>query len=107
MMDRRSFLSALLGTAIVPKDVLAGLASPAPLKEAWKVTWVPLAAWIGERRLSPVELKKLPKMMDGPVESFFMESELNISSSMESGEGTWKMGTCVIYVPEAREPEGK
>lgn len=34
MLNRRGFLAALLGTAAVPKEVLAGLATPAPVRKA-------------------------------------------------------------------------
>lgn len=42
MLDRRGFLTAMLGAAIMPKDVLSGIASPAPVKkaiEAWICIW--------------------------------------------------------------------
>lgn len=46
MLDRRGFLAAMLGVAVAPKDVLSGLASPAPVKAAiedvfdgWRCIW--------------------------------------------------------------------
>lgn len=42
MLDRRGFLTAMLGAAIMPKDVLSGIASPGPVKEAikgWTCIW--------------------------------------------------------------------
>jgi hypothetical protein len=35
MIDRRGFLGLMLGAAVVPKDVLSGLATPEPVKNAW------------------------------------------------------------------------
>lgn len=42
MIDRRGFLTAMLGAAVLPKDVLSGITSPAPVKEAvgeWVSVW--------------------------------------------------------------------
>lgn len=42
MLDRRGFLAAMLGVAVAPKDVLAGIATPAPIKKAiegWTCVW--------------------------------------------------------------------
>jgi hypothetical protein len=35
MIDRRKFLGLMFGAAVVPKDVLAGLTTPAPVKDAF------------------------------------------------------------------------
>lgn len=43
MLDRRGFLAAMLGAAVAPKDVLSGIATPAPVTKAvseWvSVSW--------------------------------------------------------------------
>jgi hypothetical protein len=50
MLDRRGFLTAMFGAAVVPKDVLMGLATPEPIKKAargWVCVW---------RQVGPTEL---------------------------------------------------
>lgn len=47
MLDRRGFLAAMLGVAVAPKDVLSGIASPAPVKAAmadWCAIWTQAGA---------------------------------------------------------------
>lgn len=42
MLDRRKFLGLMFGAACVPKDVLAGLVTPAPARAA--IPWCTFAA---------------------------------------------------------------
>lgn len=47
MLNRRGFLAAMLGTLAVPKDVLSGLATPAPIKKAASEYWVMIWRQVG------------------------------------------------------------
>lgn len=53
-MDRRSFLAAMLGTAAAPKEVLSGLAAPAPVTKAVReIMW-------GDQKVDVDDLLKNP-----------------------------------------------
>ena len=110
MMDRRSFLAALLGTAAAPKDVLAGIVTPAPVKKAvqYAFAWVPIAGWVNGKALTPEELKKLPNLGEG--DKMGLEFNFNISQ-IEALSGRigpiTEQGHCVFYVAGSVEVPAK
>lgn len=112
MLDRRSFLTALFGAAVAPKDVLAGIATPAPIKKAIEYTfaWVPVAGWVNGKELTPEELKNLPNLGDG--DKMGLSFDLNISEvemvalGDKIGPITDK-GHCVFYRASNVEVQAK
>lgn len=77
MLDRRGFLAAMLGAATAPRDVLAGISTPAPVAQAvgtfardWVCVWSHISPIKGDtlldgKPLPPLEVKMyLPRGLE-------------------------------------------